>query len=46
MLGARREHAIRLEATSRDEIVDQHTDIALVATDHERRPRDGPRARR
>src|SRR5206468_2100806 len=32
ILGAAREHAIRLGDAARDEIVDQHTEVRLIAT--------------
>src|SRR5262249_14405327 len=34
ILSARREHAIGLAHTTRDEIVDQHTEIAISAIEH------------
>ena len=37
MLRARREHAIRLEASLRDQVVDENADVRLVAPQLERR---------
>ena len=35
MLGSRREHSVRLEATLRDQIVDQNADVGLVPSQFE-----------
>src|SRR6266545_7912472 len=35
MLRARGEHAIRLEAPARRQIVDEHADVRLVAAEHD-----------
>jgi hypothetical protein len=36
MLGSRCEHAVWLETPARDEIIHEHADVSLIATDHER----------
>ena len=46
MLGARREHPVRLETAARDQVVDENADVRLVAAERERglaRARAAPR---
>ena len=38
MLGARREHAIRLQTAARHEVVHENADVGVVALEHDRRP--------